>query len=196
MATVETYALFNNFVRPPWAGPVTISDSLPTPAIDPLAVRNPRSIKGIVVPVTTKGRKGAPVPFSGHPTGKAYATDKGHMMGLEIGGPDISENISPQSNLWQQSGGWRKLEKEALNLACAWMGLQDVYQPGNIPMQPPNAGAFLTVAPYPEVDKSTGEPLCYTGSIVRVVLYGMGGYRADQHTFPTIIYIHPQDGWR
>src|SRR5262245_54550861 len=98
MATVQSNFLFNSHVPPAWAGPITISDNMPSTTIDPLAHKNPRWVGGIVVPVTTKGRKGAPVPFSGQQTGKAYGTDKGHMYGLEIGGPDISENISPQSN--------------------------------------------------------------------------------------------------
>jgi hypothetical protein len=197
VATIQSNFLFNSHVRPAWAGPITISDNVPsTSVIDPLAHKNARSVKGIVVPVTTKGRKGAPVAFSGQKTGWAYGTDKGHMFGLEIGGPDISENISPQSSLWQQSGGWRNIEKEALAVALQWMGLNDVYDPGNIPQQPPAAGAFLTVAPYPEIDKATGEPLQYTGSIVRVVLTGGGGYYPDTRTNPGIILIRPNDPWR
>ncbi|GAB2937758.1 hypothetical protein GCM10027280_27450 [Micromonospora polyrhachis] len=37
--------------------------------------------------------------------------DRGHIMGLELGGDDISENIVPQWSFNQQSGPWRKHEK-------------------------------------------------------------------------------------
>jgi hypothetical protein len=39
--------------------------------------------------------------------------DRGHIMALELGGPDITENIVPQYGMWQQNarGAWRKMEK-------------------------------------------------------------------------------------
>ncbi|GAB3138888.1 hypothetical protein GCM10027290_07070 [Micromonospora sonneratiae] len=40
--------------------------------------------------------------------------DRGHIMGLEVGGDDISENIVPQWSLNQQSGNWREQEKAAV----------------------------------------------------------------------------------
>lgn len=41
--------------------------------------------------------------------------DRGHIMGLELGGDDISENIVPQWSLNQQSGPWREQEKAVLS---------------------------------------------------------------------------------
>ncbi len=38
----------------------------------------------------------------------------GHIMALQLGGPDVSENIVPQYQQWQQSGRWRVLEKDAM----------------------------------------------------------------------------------
>jgi hypothetical protein len=34
-------------------------------------------------------------------------------MALELGGPDVSENIVPQYQQWQQSGAWRQMEVQA-----------------------------------------------------------------------------------
>lgn len=94
----------------------------------------PVLVHGIVVPTTTKGRKAAPEPASGYRVGMtkrvpkkilalsarnrgAADMDKGHIMALELGGPDVPQNICPQFSLFQQSGEWRKMEEQALALA-------------------------------------------------------------------------------
>ncbi|MFH9473105.1 hypothetical protein ACH4L7_04565 [Streptomyces anulatus] len=42
--------------------------------------------------------------------------DRGHIMGLEVGGTDETENIVPQWSLNQQSGEWREIEKDLVSL--------------------------------------------------------------------------------
>ncbi|MEV7658279.1 DNA/RNA non-specific endonuclease [Streptomyces anulatus] len=42
--------------------------------------------------------------------------DRGHIMGLEVGGTDETENIVPQWSLNQQSGEWRQIEKDLVSL--------------------------------------------------------------------------------
>ena len=90
------------------------------------------SVSGIVAVGSTKGRPGAPEPRSGirvstaknvpsayhydPETGdNAYNTgfvdaEKGHIMALELGGPDLADNIVPQWAKWQGSGEWRQVE--------------------------------------------------------------------------------------
>ncbi|MGK3983857.1 DNA/RNA non-specific endonuclease [Sorangium sp. So ce136] len=65
------------------------------------------------------GRQDAPSPNSGFEIGKKLGTDKGHLMALQLGGPDVSENIVPQPSEWQASGCWRELEKGIHDLAVA-----------------------------------------------------------------------------
>ena len=43
----------------------------------------------------------------------------GHIMALQLGGPDASENIVPQYQQWQQTGRWRILEKAAMAYCAA-----------------------------------------------------------------------------
>ncbi|GAA1944778.1 eCIS core domain-containing protein [Kitasatospora viridis] len=44
--------------------------------------------------------------------------DRGHIMGLEVGGSDVTENIVPQWSLNQQSGEWRDIEKQLVTLGA------------------------------------------------------------------------------
>ncbi|MFT8242448.1 hypothetical protein [Roseomonas sp. BN140053] len=198
MGQIEVRQMVKNTPRPPWAGVVTISDNKPFGTNDWHTIESnvPRSVYGIIVPVTTKGRPGAPKPLNEHPTGKAYGTDKGHLLGLDLGGPDISANIAPQSNLWQQSGGWRAIETNAGDIAKHWMGITDTYDPAG-PIPAPACAAFFRVGPYPEKDPRTGEPLKYTGSVTKIELDGRnnGGYRPhrDQETY--IFLISPKEVW-
>ncbi|WP_438011973.1 DNA/RNA non-specific endonuclease [Sorangium sp. So ce321] len=110
--------------RPWWAGPVTIHSGRAEDFLrgNPIPKgRNARQVHGYVVPCSTWGRLDAPSPNSGFETGKKLGTDKGHLMALQLGGPDVSENIVPQPSNWQASGCWRKLEKGIHDLAVAMM---------------------------------------------------------------------------
>ena len=200
------FATFNTLVlgmaRPPWAGAVKISDNDPASTV--LNLKNPRKVEGIVVPVFTTGRPGAPKPISGAPTGAALSLDKGHLMALELGGPDVSSNIIPQENLWQQSGGWRQLEVAVAAQAMEWMGWTQKANPSaNIPMPANNIAAFFHVAP--ETLDATATPETYIGAVTRVAVWassnpsGPASYAweaAKPHT-TRMFYIRPQGfTWR
>jgi hypothetical protein len=119
--------------RPAWAGKVRIRfERILTPKD---TVVRPIQVTGIIAPGPTKGRVNAPEPVSGtrvstaasdilshqrynEQTGEnarntGYAdAHKGHIMALELGGPDIPENIVPQFANWQANGEWRRMERE------------------------------------------------------------------------------------
>eukprot|EP00483_Globobulimina_turgida_P011473 UN11495 len=71
----QTNVIWGNYLRPGWAGDVTITYS-------PWSGNIPGQIwkvQGIVVPLSTSGRPAAPDPYNGYPTGTAYGLDKGHV---------------------------------------------------------------------------------------------------------------------
>lgn len=73
------------------------------------ASNRPVGMMGRVSKKVTKGRSTPPVPISGFDTDYT-PFDRGHIMALELNGPDISENIVPQYRHWQETGAWRKNE--------------------------------------------------------------------------------------
>jgi hypothetical protein len=97
------------YYRPGWAGIVTIE------------IENKRinSVEGIIIPLSTGDRPGAPNPYNNcyynsscpehHCIKEGY--NRGHIMGLGNGGPDLRENIVPQWEKWQGAGGvWYDFE--------------------------------------------------------------------------------------
>ena len=92
--------------------------------------QRPTAVEGWIEPQGTKGRPNAPEPVSGIKVGVAYKNvggasrntgladmHKGHLMALELGGPDIPENIVPQYAQFQANGAWRAAETKALEHA-------------------------------------------------------------------------------
>ena len=77
--------------RPSWSGNVIIT-------YDESQIWN---IFGVILPISTSDRPSAPDPWNGYDTGTALNLDKGHLMALSNGGPDIEQNIVPQSASWQ-----------------------------------------------------------------------------------------------
>jgi hypothetical protein len=67
----------------------------------------------------TGGRASPPICLSGFDTGGTPFAF-GHVMGLELGGCDTSENIVPQYGQWQgnQIGDWRRMEVAVSNAAA------------------------------------------------------------------------------
>ena len=120
--TFTTNKLFNHYIRPKWAGDITITYN-----------EHIESIEGIIIPISTSGRHNAPSPFNKDcKTGYIYNLDRGHIMALSNGGPDISENIVPQYNTWQRPGGeWYKLEREIHNLVSKEYEWNNIIHPGN-----------------------------------------------------------------
>lgn len=94
-------------------------------------INRPKEVSGLVFPMTTKGRPNAPEPSSGYRVGVQWKevdkriqrntgvidAQKGHIMALELGGPDEAFNIVPQWANWQANGAWRQMEKDILSLA-------------------------------------------------------------------------------
>jgi hypothetical protein len=124
--------------RPTWAGSVAMTiDSIQH--IHYGEVCRIVEVAGIVVPTSTGDRGPAPEPICimrvstakaepkkykyNSKTGvNAYNTgmidgEKGHVMALELGGPDIPQNIVPQWAKWQGSGVWRQSETAIRDLA-------------------------------------------------------------------------------
>jgi hypothetical protein len=93
-------------------------------------IQRPTNLRGMVEPRATTGRRPAPEPPSfkvgvnwkevgtkpSKNTGMVDA-QKGHIMALELGGPDLPWNIVPQWANWQANGEWRRAEREVLELA-------------------------------------------------------------------------------
>jgi len=72
-------------------------------------------VEALLTPCVTTGRSGAPDPSSG--LDLTYTGfDKGHVIALELGGVDDHFNIIPQCRFFQQSGPWRKAEREILKI--------------------------------------------------------------------------------
>ena len=51
------------------------------------------SVSGTVLPISTSGRPSAPDPWNGYEVGTAVGLDRGHIMALSNGGPDISRCV-------------------------------------------------------------------------------------------------------
>jgi hypothetical protein len=93
-------------------------------------IQRPTQMSGRVEPMTTSGRPSAPEPASikvGIAWKEVGSTEtrntgivdaqKGHLMALELGGPDMPWNIVPQWGNWQANGEWRTAERKVLELA-------------------------------------------------------------------------------
>lgn len=87
-----------------WAGPPRRVD------VDQI-----QKVEALVTCCSTSGRASAPGPSTG--VDLVYSGfDKGHVIALELGGVDDPYNIIPQCRFLQQSGPWRKVEREIFNL--------------------------------------------------------------------------------
>jgi hypothetical protein len=116
--------------RPKEYGPVTVEKESIS-HVSGQTIQRPVHVSGLVYPGTTSGRPSAPEPSSGIKVGVTWKlvgakntrntgivdAQKGHIMALELGGPDLSSNIVPQWGNWQANGAWREAEKKILALA-------------------------------------------------------------------------------
>ncbi len=188
-----TNAWFNGKTRPKEFGDVVITFE-EIPHVRGPIVR-PVSVTGIVAVGKTSGRPNAPEPLAGLRVSEAAAVpsqfrydpqtgnnarntgitdaEKGHIMALELGGPDIPANIVPQWAKWQGSGEWRKVEvaiKEEADEGYASKTNPHYLQfhaiVGYVPMQTPQYAALKRVA-FPshftvtvtQLDLKTKQPL-------------------------------------
>ncbi len=122
--------LFDGKTRPSEYGNVTIDYETVNPGLVRQFTR-PVLASGYIYPMgSTSGRKSAPEPESGFRIGATKTVpkaalavsarntgrvdmDKGHIFALELGGPDVAENICPQFSQLQRNGEWRRMEVEA-----------------------------------------------------------------------------------
>ena len=120
--------------RPDEYGAVTVLSEIICPGTHHQYERQ-TSVYGYVYPLdTTSGRKSAPEPFSGFRIGATKRIpkkaklisprnsgkvdmDKGHIIALELGGPDVPANICPQWSQFQRNGEWRRMEVEVHEIA-------------------------------------------------------------------------------
>ncbi|POF32426.1 DNA/RNA non-specific endonuclease [Roseibium marinum] len=131
---VYTYnTLYDGTKRPNEYGSVTVLSEILFPGTSRQYERQ-TAVYGYVYPLdTTSGRKSAPEPpsyrigmtkripkkaklISPRNTG-TVDMDKGHIIALELGGPDVSYNICPQWSQFQRNGEWRRMEVEIHKIA-------------------------------------------------------------------------------
>ncbi|MFJ2812367.1 DUF4157 domain-containing protein [Streptomyces sp. NPDC087294] len=109
------------------------------PARD-LLIERPSRVTGPIAPTGTAGRAAAPNPIAVKKLHAAYKDkmgkrgapteamvwkdlfggagfDRGHVMGLEVGGSDVTQNIVPQWSLNQGTGMWRRIEQALTGIA-------------------------------------------------------------------------------
>jgi len=149
--------LGKTYYRPSWAGTVDIS-------YDDTQIRK---VVGTVVPISSTGRPAPPKPYNGYPTGNDIQLDKGHIMALSNGGPDIKLNIVPQDSQWQETGGWREFEEVIFQHALYKYGWDpsSLYEASQISrVHDPKIYVKYTVSLY-DYSSKTGEPMRYEGTV-------------------------------
>lgn len=127
LLAMDPYGLAIHTYNQNWRGdtrsPVTVeTEQVTRPSGE--TFERPVRVSGMVEPVSTKGRPGAPEPMTGfrpYEDGKngrqrRFMFDRGHVMALELGGPDVTPNIVPQGSKFNQHGRWRQMEREVLRL--------------------------------------------------------------------------------
>ena len=72
----------------------------------------PVQVAGFIEPGKVGSRPPqTPQPSSGFKTSGELDVDNGHLIALELGGPNKPENIVPQWSKWQRLEDWRKMEQ-------------------------------------------------------------------------------------
>ncbi|MGW0931113.1 eCIS core domain-containing protein [Streptomyces sp. NPDC002644] len=122
------------------------------PEVWDLTVQRPSEVTGPITPTGTKGRPAAPNPIAVKTLHSAYkgqvrtrgvapnegevwkdlfggaGYDRGHVMGLEVGGSDVAKNIVPQWSLNQGTGMWRKIEQALVGVSTGDLRFEVNYQ--------------------------------------------------------------------
>nr|WP_234312111.1 DUF4157 domain-containing protein [Streptomyces griseus] len=124
------------------------------PLAQNLSVQRPRTVTGPITPTGTAGRAQAPNPVAVKRLYAAYRSqigtrgapsealvwkdlfggagyDRGHVMGLEVGGSDVTENIVPQWSLNQGTGVWRRMEQEMVATGAGNLRFEVSYDTAN-----------------------------------------------------------------
>lgn len=128
------------YKRPYWAKNITIE-------IDDIT-KNIQSVEGIIIPLSTTTRYQTIDQYNGcylEPGSTKYTTrfkeeydgyNRGHIMGLRNGGPDISKNVVPQWGKWQADKGqpWYNFEEDINKKAFDLYGWDKTTQPVDLCM--------------------------------------------------------------
>jgi hypothetical protein len=153
--------------RPAWAGTVKIMfKHLSAPRRGVVSL--PYQVRGIIVPASTAGRPSAPEPLSGVRVSQSETSEaryrydpltglnynntgmpdvqKGHIMALELGGPDLAENIVPQWANWQANGRWRQNEIALCARAQEVMKTKGRFLLFHALVRYPKSGSFIRMA--------------------------------------------------
>jgi len=149
--------LGETYHRPSWSGTVDIT-------YDDTQIRK---VVGIVLPISSTGRPAPPRPYNGYPTGDDIELDKGHIMAISNGGPNIKLNIVPQDSQWQETGGWRDFEEVIFQHALYKYGWDptSLYEASQIArVHDPEIYVKYTVSLY-DYSSKTGEPMRYEGTV-------------------------------
>lgn len=116
-----------------------------------LTVQRPKTVTGPIAPTGTAGRAAAPNPIAVRELQKSYKSqmgargapsepevwkdlfggagyDRGHVMGLEVGGSDKRENIVPQWSLNQGTGMWRRIEQALVGVSSGNLRFEVSYR--------------------------------------------------------------------
>ncbi len=135
LASQEHHYLYDQFNGLSRSEPVEIIvETMRCPSARAPEFLRPVFLRGLIIPTQTKGRPNAPEPACGlavstSESGSNYHwgnmlrnvgsvdMQKGHIMALELGGPDHTFNITPQWAMWQSNGDWREFEIAVLNKA-------------------------------------------------------------------------------
>eukprot|EP01084_Bolivina_argentea_P144996 254276_1 len=121
ITTIQSNILWGNYRRPPWSGDITFEINEQSNQVT--------MAYGYVLPISSRGRGNIPLPYS--PIFFLNNTERGHIIGLSNGGPDIPQNVVPQHSDWQISGGWAELQETIHNITAMTYGWTGCMCPDN-----------------------------------------------------------------
>lgn len=93
------------------------------------------TLTGASVPLTARDNDASPLALIAEGGGvdeRIYNTDRGHLIALEFGGPDVPENQVPMWGRFNQSGAWRNSERKLVELVgtgTAHLHIECTYAP-------------------------------------------------------------------
>lgn len=149
--------------------------------------RTVRASGPLVAKRTNVTRDSTVVPLMGSLASFAFRVtglDRGHLIALELGGPDCPENLVPMYAQFNQSGDWKALEKELANDGATEVRI-NIYYNDDIPFLPKSFLVSWTIA-----DKTGNEER--KSRIIRMRTHAPKPYIAptDYSGFKAIIKPH------
>ncbi|MDC0707662.1 DNA/RNA non-specific endonuclease [Stigmatella sp. ncwal1] len=86
----------------------------------------PLRAEAVLMPTVPSPRPATPDPIAQWLPQGVPDVDKGHLIALELGGPNVAENVAPQWGFWQENGRWRKMERRLKSLLDTFLGAPPV----------------------------------------------------------------------